>query len=327
MIQENIDQGWGPEHPLKQMEIEIVDRYLTPFRQDNKCCVVINSTWFDGDLNRRLQQKFAQSSPDRIVLVSMLDAAIAQPHMFDYVGCEVRAVGYYAGPDWIDYWSLVVDRHMRLPGINLLDEQLIDTAFMCLNRKPHWHRLQLYKDLESLRLLDQGLISLGGNDGQAVRLLSVDSGGSDLAPNGSADQNGIANDIVSLGHGRNWQRHFLNVVTETQYDVSGTTFVTEKIYKPILGMRPFLVYAADGAKDWLLAHGFQSFINDFRDITDLALDQPANLAPFLQTLVQQGPRYWRKKIIDLRDKISYNRSQFDRHVASQHTKIERGIDA
>lgn len=327
MIIETIDQGWGPEHPLKRMEMTIVDRYLRPYREDASRTVVINSTWFDGDLNQQLQERFIRECPDRIVLVSMLDAAIARPNMFLDLGCEVRAVGYYAGPDWIDFWSLVVDDHMRLPGINLLDDSEMDRAFMCLNRKPHWHRVQLFRAMESGGLLDHGLVSLGGDNGQATRLLDQDSGGSDLAPNGGTQQNGIANDIVSLGHASNWQRHFLNVVTETEFNVSATTFVTEKIYKPILGLRPFLVYSPDGAVPWLKSQGFETFTHDFQDITDSDPSNPQSVVPFLQDLVQAGPVYWRKKNLALRDKISYNRMQFDRHVANQRQKIERGIDA
>jgi len=216
---------------------------------------------------------------------------------------------------------------MTLPGVNLLDERTIDTAYMCLNRKPHWHRLRLYDQLSALGLLDRGLVSMGGDTGQPRRLLTLDSGGSDLAPNGGTGQNGIANEIVSLGHGHNWQRHLLNIVTETQWDVSGTTFVTEKIYKPILGLRPFLVYARDGARDWLLSNGFAPYLEDFTDVTDLDLGQPDNMAPFLAVLADQGPVYWQEKMLDLRDKIAYNRQQFDRHVANQKRKIERGIDA
>jgi len=325
MITEIIDQGWGPEHPLKHLEIDIVNRYLRPLSEDASRTVMVNSTWFDGDLCQRLQARFRQHPPDRIVLVSMLDAAIAQPHMFEDFGGEVRAVGYYPGADWIDFWSLMVDCHMTFPGINLRDIDHVDRAFMCLNRKPHWHRMQLYKQMTAGGVVDSGLVSMGGDDGSALRLLPEDSGSSDLAPNGGPEQHGIANDIVSLGHPGNWQRHFLNVVTETQYDVSGTTFVTEKIYKPILGLRPFLVYAPDGAQAWLAAQGFASYIDAFQDITDLDLADPASMVPFLAQLIQSGPGYWRQKLVDLRDRIHYNRLQFDRHVATQNQRIDQGI--
>jgi hypothetical protein len=42
--------------------------------------------------------------------------------------------------------------------------------------------------------------------------LMVDAGQSTLAPNGGPEQHGIANDIMSLGHPTNWNRHFINIV-------------------------------------------------------------------------------------------------------------------
>lgn len=325
MIVETVDQGWGPEHPLKQQEIEIVDRYLRPYHDDSSHTVVVNSTWFDGDLNQRLQARFQERTPDRIVLVSMIDAAIVQPYMFEHLGCEIRSVGYYPGPDWIDYWSLVVDRYMTFPDINLKEASCVDCAFMCLNRKPHWHRVRLYEQMTAAGIANAGLVSMGGNNGPALKLLAEDAGGTNIAPNGGTEQNGIVNDIASLGHPRNWQRHFLNIVTETQYDVSATTFVTEKIYKPILGLRPFLVYAPDGATSWLCQHGFESYHQDFGDISDLDLSRATNIVPFLQQLIDAGMIYWQTKLIDLRDKIHYNRLQFDRHVAIQQQRINQGI--
>lgn len=325
MIMETIDQGWGPEHPLKQQEMEIVDQYLRAYHEDDSRTVIVNSTWFDGDLNQRLQRQFRDRAPDRIVLISMIDAAIAQPQMFAGVGCEIRSVGYYPGPDWIDYWSLVVDRHMILPEINLQDASGVDRPFMCLNRKPHWHRVRLYEQMVSAGIAEAGLVSMGGDNGPAQRLLPEDSGGTHIAPNGGLEQNGIANDIASLGHPRNWQRHLLNIVTETQYDVTGTTFVTEKIYKPILGLRPFLVYAPDGAAGWLAQQDFECYVEDFNDITDLDLRQPHNIVPFLQQLITEGPGYWQTKLHGLREKLHHNRSQFDRHLARQQLKIQQGI--
>lgn len=326
MIVETIDQGWGPEHPLKQLEIEITNAYLKPYQNDASRTVQICSTWYDGDLHERTLARLRQNPPDRVVLISMVDASIPQPEQFADLGCEVRSVGCYPGQDYIDYWSLVVDRYMCLPDLDLLDTSEIDTAFMCLNRKPHWHRVRLYQQIEAAGLLDYGLVSLGGDNGPALRLLPEDSGGTDIAPNGGPEQNGIANDIASLGHPRNWSRHFLNVVTETEYDISGRMFVTEKIYKPIVGCRPFLVYAQDGAQDWLKQHGFESYADDFQDITDLELRRPDNIVPFLKTLVDQGHDYWRHKLQTLRGKICYNKDHFSRHVAAQKQKIQKGIE-
>ena len=202
----------------------------------------------------------------------------------------------------------------------------IDTAFMCLNRKPHQHRLRLYNQLEARGLLEHGLVSFGSNTGVAVRTLPDDQGGCDLAPNGGTKQNGIANDLVSLGNIKNWNRCLINIVTETVFDIKLHHFVSEKIYKPILGMRPFLVYATDGAVDWLESRGFQTFVRDFRDITDLDLANPDNISLFLDALSKQSQDYLQTKYQELLPKVQHNVENFHRHCQLQLDKVERGIE-
>jgi hypothetical protein len=146
-----------------------------------------------------------------------------------------------------------------------------------------------------------------------------------LAPNSGPEHHGIANDIMSLGHSINWTRHFINIVTETQFDIKKTYFVSEKIYKPMLGSRPFLVYASDGAVAWLTERKFEPYVADFADITDLDLSLPHNIAPFLKILCGQPPTYWQAKYLALKDKIMYNKTHFTEYVKQQKLIVEKGI--
>jgi hypothetical protein len=178
--------------------------------------------------------------------------------------------------------------------------------------------------LQSLDLVTKGIVSMGG-DGQAVVSLAQDREHDTLAPNATRDHYGIPNDIVSLGHEGNWQRHLLNVVTETFYDINRSGFVSEKIYKPIVGCRPFLVYDPDGGTRWLRERGFESYTQDFQDISDLDLVEPHNLPEFLKVLCEQTPVYWQKKFVDLQEKILYNKAHFADYVEQQQSIIEKGI--
>lgn len=322
MIIQIFDRGWGSQFPLKQLETQLVEQYLA---QDPGKTVLINSTWYGTDYHQQVVQQLRDMSFDKIVLVSMLDAAIPATEWYQEFNCSVHAIGYYPGPDTVDFWALAVDRYFMQPVFDLNNHLLIDTAYMCLNRKPHWHRRQLYNQLINLDIADQGIVSMGGDNTPAIRVLSTDSGGCKLAPNAGTDQNGIANDIMSLGHPANWQRHFLNIVTETQFDIKQTYFVSEKIYKPIIGMRPFLVYASDGAVAWLTERGFELYINDFNDITDLDLGNPENIASFLVSLSNQGSTYWQAKYLALKDKIMYNKTHFAEYVQQQKLIVKKGI--
>lgn len=322
MIIKTFDNGWGNDVPLKQLEQSIVSTYLA---HDTSRTVLINSTWYTNDYHTQVIEQLRGMKFDRIVLVSMLDAAIPYPDWYAEFGCPVNAVGYYPGPDTIDFWALTVNKHFDKPTYDVLNVNVIDRAYMCLNRKPHWHRKRLYQQLQTLNIVDYGIVSMGGDNTPPEKILDHDAGTCDLAPNAGTNQNGIANDIMSLGYPGNWQRCFLNVVTETQFDIKKSYFVSEKIYKPILGYRPFLVYATDGATAWLTERGFENYTQDFQDISDLDLSRPENLAPFLATLCYQPRHYWQSKFVALRDKIMYNNNNFYKYVASINNQISKGI--
>jgi hypothetical protein len=321
MIVKTFDNGWGHNFPAKQFEQQIISQYLQHITTRT---VLINNTWYTSDYHQQVMNQLRTMQFDQIVLVSMFDASIADPLWYQEFNQPVYTIGYYPGKNTIDFWALMIDRHFQPLDLGLLETDTIDTAYMCLNRKPHWHRQRLYNQLVELDIVNQGIVSMGGNDSPPQRTLKVDAGQCDLAPNAGTEQNGIANDIMSLGHPDNWHRCFLNVVTETQFDIAKTHFVSEKIYKPILGCRPFLIYAI-GAEAWLTDRGFEPYSADFQDITDLDLTIPSNIAPFLKQLCQQSPLYWQAKFVALKDKIMYNKTHFTKYVEQQKLIIEKGI--
>jgi hypothetical protein len=325
MIIQEFDNGWGNEWPLKKFEQRIVNDLLQHIALDTSRTAVINSVWYTDEYHQQVLTWLRNNPVDRIVLVAMLDQSIPRPGWYSEFDCEILPLGYYPGEHALDFWAVFVDEFLKTPSTDQLTEvSAIDTAYMCLNRKPHWHRQQLYNRLQARDLLQHGIVSMGG-EGTAIRSLVVDQDHDNMAPNASRDHHGIPNDIVSLGHIKNWQRHFVNIVTETGYNINQSGFVSEKIYKPIVGCRPFLVYDPDGGTQWLQDHGFENYVKDFDDITDLDLTLPINIPQFLSVLCEQNSAYWQTKYLALQEKILYNKQHFVDYVKSQREFIEKGI--
>jgi len=325
MIIQTFDNGWGPEFTLKQFEQAIVTNFLKAQITDGSRTVVINSVWYSQEYHQQVMSQLQTLQFDRIVLVAMLDAAIPRIEWYREFNCPVHAVGYYPGCNSLDFWAVFVNQFFNSTKLSdLMSHDLIDCAYMCLNRKPHWHRMQLYHQLTALDIVEQGLVSMGGT-GTAVRSLSTDCEHDDLAPNATREQTGLPNDIASIGDLSNWQRSFLNVVTETVYNINQNHFVSEKIFKPIVGLRPFLVYDTDGATNWLQSRGFDPYVNNFGDISDLDLTLPENIPMFLKTLCHQPVSYFQSKFVALMPKMLYNRNRFTTYVAEQQLKLKQGL--
>lgn len=322
MIVKNYDVGWGPEWPMKQLEQEILDSVLVKYRNDSSRTVVINSVWYTNDYHQQVMQELRVIAPTHIVVVAMLDPPIAKFEWFDELDCKVIGVGYYPGSD-IDYFAHFIDKFFKLDNCDLLDAGKIDTAYMCLNRKPHWHRINLYQGLENANILDCGFVTMGGNP--PLRIFDNDVAGQDHAPNARLDQYSIGNDIASLGNINRWQKHLVNIVTETVWDIEPSNFLSEKTFKPILGLRPFLIYAPNGGVECLQRRGFEPYVNDFRDIVDIDLREPYNLVNFLSVLCQQPQSYYQMKFDQLQDKLRHNLEQFKQHVSKQKRILQHTV--
>jgi len=326
MILNTFDIGWGNNFKTKQFEQELLQPFLSILSNSEKTAVVINSTWYTDDYHQEILVYLHKHPVDYIVLISMLDFAIPRAGRYQELSAKVIEIGYYAGSGELDYWALFLDRYFFPPhSIDLCGIDLIDRPFICLNRKPHDHRIRLYEQLRQRGLHTRGIVSMGGTTGTAVQSADTDIAVLELAPNSDNNQYGIPNDIASLGNIENWCRCFLNVVTETVYNINECHFVSEKIYKPMLGMRPFLIYADDGGEQWLTDRGFVNYLDDFTDISDLDLRQSDNLVPFLEVLSAQPTQYWQKKLVDLHQKIVYNKEHFYRYVDEQKFKMQKGI--
>ena len=318
MILKEYDIGWGLNWPMKQLEQQILKNFLAKYSTDSSRSVVINSVWYTGDYHQQVMAELRDLRPTHIFVVALLDPPIVQPEWFAELDCEVQGIGYYPGPGYIDYCALFVDHfYQPVDQSILLSADNMNTAYMCLNRKPHRHRMQLYTQLEQLNLLNSGLVSMGG-DPVPLRTLPNDVVGQDIAPNGGTEQFGITNDIVTLGNIDHWQRCFLNIVTETVWDIEPSNFLSEKTFKPILGLRPFLIYAPNGGTSCLASRGFESYVNDFKDISDLDLTQPWAISNFLNILCGQEQSYWVMKFAELKQKLLFNQHQFKRYVGQQN---------
>lgn len=168
----------------------------------------------------------------------------------------------YIGNSWGDYYFNFWAEFVRLNPEGFFDhryinEPIFDKTYMCLNRKPHSHREYLVNRLRSANLLDRGLVSFGDQ-------LTIKETLNDIVDLGEQAVHGhmsIKNDIVTLGDISNWSRCFINVVSETT--VHTDLFISEKTWKPIIGMRPFMVLGDHSIYQQLKDLGFDTFDDVF----------------------------------------------------------------
>ena len=277
---------------------------LQRLKPDNT--IMIESTWYGGDFEINCKDAIEHIKPEKIILVSFHDAHIVKQRMFDQ---PVYEVGYYDSPYFIDFWAHVVANKYTLPTDDiLLNHRTVTVPYLSYNRKPHEHRVRFYNQLVDADIHNKGTVSM-----DKLQMLE-----DDVTPyliDESVTDHDIPNDILTLGQTNLWCSSFMNIVTETWYDINRAYFVSEKIYKPIVGLRPFFVYAKDLGCKWLQDCGFETYENDFRDCYGKTVTAD-NLIDFLTVLCElsKNTPWLQTKFLALQEKILYNKQQFYKYV-------------
>ena len=283
-----------------------IDTYRAAELQANKHC-------YEGIKKFIIEN---HQSIDNVILYNLVDQIFPDfvEKLFGFLRdfeINVFKLGYFHDADtWLDFHALIAEQFFVVDQALDITSTQIDVPFMCLNAKPHDHRVRIVNDIRKYNLDKLGFVSLNGqgidNDVEVI-----------------TNVNSTQADAMSLGKISNWNRHFLNIVTETVYEVELANFWTEKTFKPIIGHRPFLIYAPNGAISMLTRNGFEHYCNDFADISDLNLQDPSNLVPFLNVLCKQPKSYYQHKFLQLDPKIKYNYNNLLQHQLKQWTIINR----
>ena len=245
--------------------------------------MLINPTWL---LDRDISAEIQDASPDFIICTDLVDPAIPQVHeIIQDSGIPHLFIGN-ADQNRLDFWAMVCDLNFQSYTNTELRLRHDAKKFICLNRKPHAHRRVIMRYLDQVK--DQGYLT----SGMDPDLVDADVG--DYA---------ICNDVYSLGDISTWQDAYLNIVTETTFN-NDNFFISEKTWKPVIGLRPFFVYGQPKLREYLRAQGVDTFedLIDYtgcvteQDYAELAIKIVTNLSinysePFQQRLLHNQQRF------------------------------------
>lgn len=174
---------------------------------------------------------------------------------------NVLHVGNSRGEYYFNFWTEFIRQNDEsFFADDYIAQPSFDKLFMCLNRKPHNHRKFLIDLLRSKNLMQHGIVSFG-DEAEPIILTETLSQSINLGEAAVSGSTGIKNDIVSLGDPELWKQHFINVVTETT--VHTDVFISEKTWKPIIGLRPFLILGDNKIYSHLKDLGFDTFDDIF----------------------------------------------------------------
>jgi hypothetical protein len=240
----------------------------------------INPTWLhENDITQNIRD----ADPEFIICHNFVDPAV--PKIFEAI--EQSKIPYLiignAAQCRLDFWAMVCDLYFQ--NYEEHDVAILPTArkYICLNRKPHPHRIAIVDQLLANGLRDEGFVSLGLPGNQAITIDETfeDSQGirdeyGNLGVDETFVSRKILNDIFSVGSPTVWNNSLLCLVTETEFSNTypQNFFTSEKTFKPIIGMRPFFVYGQAPLRQYLKEQGFDIFedVFNYKSINENAHD-------------------------------------------------------
>lgn len=284
---------------------------------------------------------------DNLFLFGFLDPSLKNNINLPVVANRTIEIGYttsdYGIP--LDFWAICANqnfKYYKTQELELTPGKI--NKFVCYQFKPHFHRQCLVSQLIDADLLDQGVISLGqynhdpDNPDRSqiylyknIKPIIVEADEETASYPGNEDTSGAwqgVHNLYSLGNRDIWQSSFLNIVSETIF-ASDRTFVSEKIFKPIVGMRPFVINGQPSIYQWLENAGFDTFEDLW---PDLDLRHSANFTDHCKKIVEIVRRLseysdddllsWYKS---LRTRLLDNRDRFFAYAIEQEQRAHNMI--
>lgn len=288
----------GFPHAWKAGRVEQLIRSILEEKASNQldvgCVMLINPTWL---LDRDLSKEIKDARPDFIICHNFVDPVVLAvkqiiessgiPHLFIGNNNQFR----------LDFWAMACDLFFKSYTDTELQLQLGAKKFMCLNRKPHAHRVVMMQYLEQVR--DHGHLKSDAD----YDLVDADIG--DYT---------IPNDVYTLGDINTWQDSYLNIVTETVFS-SDEFFISEKTWKPIIGLRPFFIYGQPKLRKYLKENGFDLF-EDFIDYSGCVTEQD-----YAQLAVDTVNKIYPAAYPQLLTRLKNNRNKFHSYVYKQWNNL------
>jgi hypothetical protein len=247
--------GFNPAWLAGQLERQLIDQlaqHLESQFPDIKKVIAVTSWHEPIDLIEDIKSR----NPELTFLCSLTDPLGPSENLVDQIPGTVKFIGYVNGDYYYDFWAVACSKFFKKYSNQELEPTSFGYLYLNYNRKPHRHRTEFVKLLETSGLIDYGCVTLGNS------AYTVDDQHTSYKEYGADDvvgDVGIPNDIYSLGQLKIWNNSFINVVSETQYEYSPNVFLSEKIFKPIIGLRPFVINGSPGIYRILKRAGFDCF--------------------------------------------------------------------
>lgn len=243
---------------------------------------LINATWIDLSKERQDFEFYTdQDDPKNCKIwlsgsVDGMETLSSQKFYTDLLnkGYTISHVGFSEEHwnSWFPYWvyNHNINSNVELNNINFL--------YLSYNRKPHHHRHKFIQNLIENNLLNLGYVTFQKDIFPEVDIKTANTEleyYTEILQSQPYQQKVYSEDLdlrfsrpedaTTLGNLDIWNSSYLNIISETTD--SDPYQISEKTYKPIIGLRPFILNGHPNIYRVLRKLGFYTTMDFFDDFT------------------------------------------------------------
>ena len=233
---------WPEDHPTQYYKTysTIVKNFEQAFEDKYPCSKIlfVDNTYLNAD---QIVAAIKSCGCDVVAVFSLVDPPYAWHYLEEQISqhcCNVvaRFIGNESPDITVDFfWLLCITEMPNYCQEDLIPDE-IDLVYLNYNSKPHQHRVDLIAELHRRELDSWGMNTLH----EHIYM-----------------QPGI---VQSLGDLQIWRRHFLNIDSATVFRIGDSQLlISEKEFKPLLGLRPFVINGSPRYYQVLEKLGFDLF--------------------------------------------------------------------
>jgi len=303
--------------------------------------LLISLTWFgpqfvDSAWYQLLEWNQQGRKFDNLFLVATVDPPYLNPGELQEVKNLAQALRVYHLGNFDNEYQFnffattIAPKFKKYTNEELLLEKL-EHIFVNYNRKPKTHRVDFVKSLIDNNLIKYGTVTLGHSDNNgtiqpnADLYLSIGEKHEDYVELGNRRDVwnfGLPQDYYSLHRIDIWKTTFLYINGATEFDPVNDLFCQQDTFKPMIGLRPFVINGVQRTYRWLRLNGFKTF-NHYWPHIDI---ENGPVHDTICELIQHLSSLESKEIIsmynDMLPELNHNKNRFFEFAQEQRFKME-----
>ena len=342
MTVEFIGTGFPLDHDYAQEERNCWDCISQQIEQHfpNQINLLISLTWFGPQFtNSAWYQLYEWNQQgrkfDNVFLVATVDPPYLNPTQLQEVknlaqALKIYHLGNFDNEYQFNFFAPAISAKFKKYNDDELLLKKLEHIFVNYNRKPKSHRVDFVKYLIDTDLIKYGTVTLGhgkneNNQSGTDLYLSIGEKHEDYLELGNRPavwNFGLPQDYYSLHRMDIWKTTFLYINAATEFNPVNDLFCQQDTFKPMLGLRPFVINGVQRTYRWLRLNGFRTFNHYWSHINienGPVHDTLIELIKHLQSLKSS-------EILaiytDMLPDLTYNKDRFFEFAREQQYKME-----